>query len=97
MSVALKKTSAPFYPKNTLSYATFNISAGIGPLEVDGVLIANEYEEIFLTLRPSGSKYDHFFNSFNKHEVSNTHQAGIVQRALDYQKILRPNTGFEAC
>lgn len=46
--------SASFYSIlliNIFSSAGFKISVGIGSLELDGVLIANEYEDIFLTLR----------------------------------------------
>lgn len=34
-----------------ISYTRFIISAGVESLEVDRILIANEYEDIFLSLR----------------------------------------------
>lgn len=59
-------------------------------MEVDGVLIINECEDIFLTLRITNSPEFNllYIHSFSKSSMSDYRMPGIVPRALDSQKVL---------
>lgn len=54
-------------------------------MEVDGVLIINECEDIFLTLRITNSpEFDLLYiHSFSKSSMSDYYMPGIVPSALD--------------